>query len=80
MPPVDLIRQARADIGDVFCGNIFFGSCIFAVFSLLHVALFQVPSKCLIRVLKKNAPVPKLELYMMIIGFQVLTKADTNWC
>ena len=72
MPPVDLVRQARADIGDVFCGNILFGSCIFIAFSVLHIALFLVPSKRLIRLLKKNAPVPKLELYMMIIGFQVL--------
>ena len=28
MPPVDLVSQARADIGDVFCGNIFFGFCM----------------------------------------------------
>ena len=55
------------------------------VFCLIHIMLFQIPSKKLIRLLKKYSPMPKMELYILIIGFQgmwthIRTHAHVHMC
>jgi hypothetical protein len=75
---VDLVSQARADIGDVFCGNLFFGLILLSSIMVVHLLLFHIPSTRLIRLLKRKAPFPKLELYMLIIGFQGVTTSSAQ--
>jgi hypothetical protein len=70
MPPVDLAAQARADIGDLFSGNMVFGFLMFFTVTSVHVVLLLPSTPKLRKFMLKRIPFLKLELYAIIIGFQ----------
>jgi hypothetical protein len=78
MPPVDLAAQARADVGDLFSGNMVFGFFMFSTVTSLHVLLLLPSSPKLRKFMLKRIPFLKLELYAMILGFQGFDPLPAN--
>ena len=68
--PVDLTEQARADIGDIFAGNVIFGFVLLTSLIVLHLLFLHIPA--LRRTIVRRCPFGKLELYALIISFQGL--------
>ena len=42
--PVDLTEQARADIGDIFAGNVIFGFVLLTSLIVLHLLFLHIPA------------------------------------
>ena len=73
-PPVDLVGQARADIGTLFAGNVFFGLIAFVLVFGAHSVLLLAtnPDARFGRVVRERYPFPKVEFYAILIAFQGL--------
>jgi hypothetical protein len=70
MDPVDLAAQARADVGDLFSGNMFFGFILLSIVTVAHLLFLQPTSVAWRRFIQKKAPFSKLELYVLVAGVQ----------
>jgi hypothetical protein len=68
MDPVDLAAQARADVGDLFSGNMLFGFILLSIVTVAHLLFLQPTSVSWRRFIQKNAPFSKLELYVLVAG------------
>ena len=70
MDPVDLAAQARADIGDLFSGNVFFGIILLAILVTVHLLLLQPTPVFWRRFIQRKAPFGQLELQVLVICVQ----------
>ena len=84
---VDLVAQARADTGDLFSSNVFFGFILTFLIIGLHIFVLLIAPTSWRDVLQRRMPFLKLELYIFIIGFQglalssaALAGTDGNLC
>jgi len=70
LSPVDLTAQARADIGDLFSGNMFFGFILLAAVIVAHLLLLQPTPSAWRKFVQKRAPFVRLELYVLLMAVQ----------
>jgi hypothetical protein len=70
LDPVDLAAQARADIGDLFSGNMFFGFILLLGVIVGHLLLLQPNASVWRKFIQQKAPFLKLELYALLTAIQ----------